>query len=71
MERDLRAILAAALEAADPGAAVRRFMRVEGGAVVVGERRIVVLAVGKDRDSPHRFDWQATTASLSGAVISL
>ncbi len=52
MERDLRAILAAALAAADPGAAVRRFLRVEGAAVVVGERRIaarrvVVLAVGK------------------------
>jgi len=52
MERDLRAILAAALEAADPGAAVRRFLRAEGDAVVVGERRIaarrvVVLAVGK------------------------
>ena len=52
MERDLRAILAAALEAADPGAAVRRFLRVEGDAIVVGERRIasrrvVVLAVGK------------------------
>ena len=52
METDLRAILAAALEAADPNAAVRRFLRVEGSAVVVGERRIVarrvvVLAVGK------------------------
>ncbi len=52
MDNDLRAILAAALEAADPGAAVRRFLRVEGGAIVVGERRIVarrvvVLAVGK------------------------
>lgn len=52
MEQDLREILVAALAAAEPGAAVRRFLRVESEAIVVDGRRtevrrVVVLAVGK------------------------
>jgi len=52
MERDLREILAAGLEAADPREAVRRSLRVEGGRVVAdGEgfeaERVFVLAAGK------------------------
>jgi len=52
MQQMLREILAAALAAADPGAAVRRFLCVEGETVVVGDqhiaaRRVVVLSVGK------------------------
>src|SRR5579875_3765033 len=48
----LRDILDAALAAADPGVAVRRALRVEGGSIVVGgrpiaARRVVVAAVGK------------------------
>jgi hydroxypyruvate reductase len=49
---DLREIMDAALAAAEPGSAVRRFLSVEGGRLTVGEEsfepgRVFVLAVGK------------------------
>jgi glycerate-2-kinase len=52
MDGTLREILACALAAADPRAAVRRVLRAEGGDIYVGSRRVqaervVVLAVGK------------------------
>ncbi len=52
MRHALREILSAALMAADPGAAVRRFLHVEGRMIIVGDqsiaaRRVVVLAVVK------------------------
>ena len=74
MERDLRAILAAALAAADPGAAVRRFLRVEGDAVVVGERRIaarrvVVLAVGKAAVPMARAAHEILGGRIDGGLV--
>ncbi len=74
MDNDLRAILAAALEAADPGAAVRRFLRVEGGAIVVGERRIaarrvVVLAVGKAAASMARATHEILRDRIDGSLV--
>lgn len=52
MQEDLRKIMDAALAAAEPGRAVRRFLSTEGDRVTVGEEtfepgRVFVLAVGK------------------------
>ncbi len=52
MKDDLREILSAALEAADPGIAVRRYLKVEDGKILAGNasfepRRVFVLAAGK------------------------
>ncbi len=52
MENELREILAAGLEAADPREAVLRFLSMEGGHIVAGDasfeaERVFVLSVGK------------------------
>ena len=52
MEKELREILTAGLEAADPREAVLRFLSVEGGRIVAGDasfeaERVFVLSVGK------------------------
>lgn len=59
MEGELKEILDAALAAAEPGKAVRRFLSAENGRVTVGDetiepRRIFVLAVGKSSGAMAR-----------------
>ncbi len=70
MERDLREILNAGLDAADPGQAVRRALALDGDAVVCGEhrfepRRVFVLAAGKAAGAMAR-----AAESLLGDLIS-
>ena len=74
MEHDLRAILAAALTAADPGVAVRRYLRVEGRTVIVGDqgieaRRVVVLAAGKAATAMARATLDALGDHVDGGLV--
>lgn len=74
MEHDLHEILAAALAAADPGAAVRRYLRVEGGTIIVDgqrieARRVVVLAVGKAAAAMARAALDVLGDRVDGGLI--
>jgi glycerate 2-kinase len=74
MEKDLRAILAASLAAADPAEAVRRSVRLEGGAVVAGDERfeagrVFVLAAGKAAGAMARAAEEFLGERLEGGLI--
>src|SRR3712207_2233561 len=74
MEEDLRAILAASLAAADPAEAVRRSVRLEGGAVVAGDarfeaERVFVLAAGKAAGAMARAAEEFLVERLEGGLI--
>jgi hydroxypyruvate reductase len=74
MEEDLRAILAASLAAADPAEAVRRSVRLEGGAVVAGDERfeadrVFVLAAGKAAGAMARAAEELLGERLEGGLI--
>src|SRR3954467_9745364 len=73
MKEELREILDAALEAAEPGRTVRRFLSAEDGRVTVGEasfepRRIFVLAVGKASGPMARAAGEILGEALSGGL---
>src|ERR671917_1136517 len=74
MEEDLRRILSAGLAAADPVEAVRRCLRLEGNAVVAGDRRfeaerVFVLAAGKAAGSMARAAEELFGERLAGGLI--
>ena len=74
MEEDLRQILSASLAAADPEEAVRRCLRLEGNAVVAGDRRfeaerVFVLAAGKAAGSMARAAEELFGERLAGGLI--
>lgn len=73
MYRELREILEAALEAAEPGRTVRRFLSVEGEHVRVGDeafepRRVFALAVGKASGAMAQAAGEALGETLSGGL---
>ena len=73
MKEELEEILDAALTAAEPGRAVRRFLSVEDGRVRIGEeafdpRRIFVLAIGKASGAMARAAGEVLGKTLSGAL---
>lgn len=73
MEDDLKKILDAALAAAEPGRAVRRFLGVDSGSVRIGEEsfeaeRIFVLAVGKASGPMARAAGAILGEGLSGGL---
>lgn len=70
MKGELKDILNAALAAAEPGRAMRRFLSAEGGRVKVGDetfepRRVLALAVGKASGEMAR-----TVGEVLGEVVS-
>jgi len=74
MEEDLRRILSASLAAADPEEAVRRFLRLEGNAVVAGDgrfeaERVFVLAAGKAAGAMARAAEELFGERLAGGLI--
>jgi glycerate 2-kinase len=74
MEEDLRRILSASLAAADPREAVRRCLRLEGNAVVAGDRRfeaerVFVLAAGKAAGAMARAAEELFGERLAGGLI--
>src|SRR5918995_1502703 len=74
MEEDLRRILSASLAAADPEEAVRRCLRLEGNAVVAGDRRfeaerVFVLAAGKAAGAMARAAEELFGERLAGGLI--
>lgn len=74
MKRDLEAILAAGLAAADPKAAVLRSVRIEDGAVISGEQRfeadrVFVLAAGKAAGAMAEAAEELLGDSISGGLI--
>src|SRR5918911_1341679 len=73
MEEELKEILDAALAAAEPGRAVRRFLSVEDGHVRVGEesfepRRVFALAVGKGSGPMARAAGEVLEEALSDGL---
>src|SRR5215210_1300633 len=73
MKEELEEILDAALAAAEPGRAVRRFLSVEDGRVRVGEetfepQRIFVLAIGKASGAMARAAGEVLGKALSGGL---
>ena len=73
MKGELREILEAALAAAEPGRAIRRFLSVEDGRVRVGDesfepRRVFVLAVGKASGAMARAGGEVLGDALSGGL---
>jgi glycerate 2-kinase len=70
---ELREILDAALAAAEPGRAMRRFLSAEGARVRVGDesfepRRVFVLAVGKASGAMARVAGEVLGDALSGGL---
>src|ERR687886_3093772 len=73
MEKELKEILTAGLEAAEPGRCVRRFLSVEGDAVRVGKesfepRRVFALAVGKAAGAMAGAAGEVLGERLSGGL---
>jgi hydroxypyruvate reductase len=73
MEGDLREILSAALSAAEPGQAVRRFLSTDGDRVVVGDEvfepgRTFVLAVGKAAGAMARAASEVLGDGMAGGL---
>ena len=73
MDKELRAILNAALAAAEPGRTIRRFLSVEDGHVKAGEEtfepgRVFVLAVGKAAGPMARAAGEVLGEALSGGL---
>lgn len=73
MEQELKEILGAALKAAEPGRAVRRFLSVEDGSVRVGDesfepQRVFVLAVGKGSGAMAQAAGAILGEALSGGL---
>jgi len=73
MDKELREILNAALEAAEPGRTVRRFLSAEDGRVKVGDeifepRRVFVLAIGKAAGPMSRATGEVLGEALSGGL---
>jgi hydroxypyruvate reductase len=70
-------ILAAALEAADPAAAVRRFLRRDGGLLMVGDRaydladydRVFIVGAGKAGGPMARATAEVLGDRLAGGVV--
>jgi glycerate 2-kinase len=74
MEEHLRRILSAALEAADPGSAVRGSLRLEGDEVLVsGERlrpeRVFLVAAGKAAGAMARATQDILRERLTGGLV--
>jgi glycerate 2-kinase len=74
VKEDLREILSASLAAADPEEAVRRFVRIEGNAVVAGDRRfeaerVFVLAAGKAAGAMARAAEELFGERVAGGLI--
>src|SRR5215212_2282002 len=74
MEEYLRRILSASLAAADPEEAVRRFLRLEGNAVVAGDgrleaERVFVIAAGKAAGAMARAAEELFGERLAGGLI--
>src|SRR5918995_5770417 len=74
MEEDLRRILSASLAAADPEEAVRRCLRLEGNAVVAGDKRfeaerVFVLAAGKAAGAMARAAEELFDERIAGGLI--
>ena len=74
MEEHLREILAAGIAAADPEEAVRRYLRVEDGAVFAGEtrfeaERVYVVAAGKAAGAMVRAAEEVLGERLGGGLI--
>jgi len=74
VEEDLREILAAGIAAADPEEAVRRYLRVEDGAIIAGDRRfeaerVYVLAAGKAAGAMARAAEEILGGRLEGGLI--
>ncbi len=74
MEHDLREILTAGLAAADPDAAVRRYLAVEGdcirvGAGVFAPARVAVLAVGKAAAAMARAAEDILDGRIAGGLV--
>jgi hydroxypyruvate reductase len=70
----LREILSAGLDAADPEEAVRRCLRIEGSAVVAGDRRfederVFVLAAGKAAGAMARAAEELFGERIAGGLI--
>ena len=73
MKRELTEILDAALAAAEPGRAIRRFLSVEGKCIRVGDeslepQRVFVLAVGKASGAMSRVAGEVLGDALSGGL---
>jgi hydroxypyruvate reductase len=73
LREDLQEILRTALDAAEPGRAVRRFLSVEGRHIVVGEesfepRSVSVLAVGKAAGAMARAAGEVLKGRMAGAL---
>lgn len=74
MRRELEEILSAALEAADPGEAVRRYLKVEDGKIFAGDasfepRRVFVLAAGKAAYAMARAAEELLGDRISGGLV--
>jgi glycerate 2-kinase len=74
VKEDLREILSASLAAADPEEAVRRCVRIEGNAVVAGDRRfeaerVFVLAAGKAAGAMARAAEELFGERVAGGLI--
>lgn len=74
MKDDLREILSAALEAADPGIAVRRYLKVEGDELLAGDatfepRRVFVLAAGKAACAMAEAAEKILGGKISGGLV--
>jgi glycerate 2-kinase len=74
VKEDLRQILSVSLEAADPGGAVLRSVRLEGNAVAAGDKRfeaerIFVLAAGKAAGAMARAAEELFGERLEGGLI--
>lgn len=74
MRRELEGILAAALEAGDPGEAVRRYLKVEDGKILAGDatfepRRVFVLAAGKAACAMAGAAEDLLGDSISGGLV--
>ena len=74
MKDDLREILSAALEAADPRVAVRRYLKIEGDKVIAGDttfepRRVFVLAAGKAACAMAEAAEQILGDRISGGLV--
>lgn len=74
LKEDLKDVLAAGLEAADPGEAVRRSLRVEGSRVSAGDasfeaERVFVLAVGKAAGAMAQATEELLGGRLAGGLI--
>lgn len=74
MKNELREILSAALEAADPGEAVRRYLNVEDGKILAADasfepRRVFVLAAGKAACAMARAAEELLGDRVSGGLV--